>query len=336
LFKDSNWHEETRRLGIPILEDEVGRRLDDYLAQKFPFFSRSGWQSEIDNGVVLVNGIRAKKAAQRLRLGDELRRVHPFNEEPDVDTNMKVIWSDGELAAVYKPAGLPMHEAGFFRRRTVAGVLPQVLGEGWTPVHRLDRETSGLLLCARQPEIRALLTEMWTNKKVQKTYLAMTAGIPKESQWIVDLPIKSERFLRTNRAEISDEGGEALTAYKVLSQSKEGALLEAKPLTGRTNQIRLHASAIGLPLIGDKVYGMDPSILELYRKEGNSEQVQKMAGFPRHALHSWKLKLHHPINDQEIELQCPLPSDLIMLCANRSLSIPVEALDPSNLDPKLF
>jgi 23S rRNA pseudouridine1911/1915/1917 synthase len=296
--------------------------VDEYLAGKFPFFSRSGWQKEISSGVVLVNGTPARKPSQRLQLGDELRRLHPFHEEPEVDTNMRVIWCDGELAALYKPAGLPMHEAGYFRRRTVAGVVPQVLGKDWTPVHRLDRETSGLLLCARQPVIRAKLTDMWTNKHVQKTYLAITNGSPTDDSWTVNLPIKSERFLRTNRAEISADGDEALTVFRVIARGTQCALVEAKPLTGRTNQIRVHAAATGLPLIGDKVYGADPTILEIYRKEGNSLRVQAMAGFPRHALHAHKLVLEHPISQNQLELTCPLPDDLIQLCAARSINWP--------------
>ena len=151
-MKESSWHIETRKLGPAIKDDKCGYRLDEYLAQHFPFFSRSGWQREIKAGAVFVNDVPARKPAQRLKLGDELCRLHPFEEEPEVNTNIKVIWNDGDVAAVYKPAGLPMHESGRYRRRTVAGVLPQVLGPSWGYVHRLDRETSGILLCARTSE----------------------------------------------------------------------------------------------------------------------------------------------------------------------------------------
>lgn len=321
-MKESNWQEETRRLGLPVTDVNVGMRLDEYLAGKFPFFSRSGWKREITNGVVLVNGHQARKSSQRLQLGDELRRLHPFDEEPEVDTNMRVLWCDGELAAVLKPAGLPMHEAGYYRRRTVAGVLPEILGQGWTPVHRLDRETSGLLLCARDPAMRARLTCLWTNKQVRKSYLAITNGIPRDNFWTVDLPIKAERFLRTNRAEIADDGANAVTNFKVLSRGAGSALLEVRPITGKTNQIRVHAAACGLPLIGDKIYGANTEILELYRKEGNSIRVQGLAGFPRHALHAWKLHLEHPITKRDLELECPLPNDLLELCDKNKLNIP--------------
>ncbi len=322
MFKDSNWCEETRRLGPPIDEELAGRRLDEYLAGRFPFFSRNGWQKEIASGVVLVNGTPARKPSQRLQAGDELRRLHPFHEEPEVDTNMRIVWCDGELAALYKPSGLPMHEAGYFRRRTVAGVVPQILGPEWTPVHRLDRETSGLLLCARQPTIRARLTDLWTHKQVKKTYLAITNGTPREDLWTVDLPIKSERFLRTNKAEISEEGDQAITLFRVIARGLNSALVEALPLTGRTNQIRVHAAAVALPLIGDKIYGADPGILEIYRQEGNTSRVQTMAGFPRHALHAFKLEFEHPISKKHLELLCPLPDDLTQLCATKSILIP--------------
>lgn len=319
--KESSWSEETRRLGLPIDDKAAGRRLDEYLAGKFPFFSRAAWQKEIFSGVVLINGSRAKKPSQRLQMGDELRRLHPFDEEPVVDTHMPVIWCDGEVAAVLKPAGLPMHEAGYYRRRTVAGVLPEVLGAGWTPVHRLDRETSGLLLCARQPVIRAKLTEMWTNKQVRKTYLAVVNGNPSLELWDVNLPIRSERFERTNRSEICESGDSATTVFRVLARGEDACLLEAKPLTGRTNQIRVHIAAAGHPLIGDKVYGADPRILEIYRKEGNSDHVKELAGFPRHALHAWKLSLQHPITQKEIHLECPLAEDLKNLCRSRGISL---------------
>jgi 23S rRNA pseudouridine1911/1915/1917 synthase len=105
----------------------------------------------------------------------------------------------------------------------------------------------------------------------------------------------------------------------MLARGEGASLLEAKPLTGRTNQIRVHIAAIGFPLIGDKVYGADPSILEIYRKEGNSERVKNLAGYPRHALHAWKLSLEHPITRKEIHLECPMPSDLIDLCNQRRI-----------------
>ena len=320
---ESSWSQDTRRLGLPIDDRTVGLRLDEYLAARFPFFSRAAWQREITNGVVMINGLKARKPAQRLQLGDDVRRLHPLEEEPEVDTEMPILWCDGELAAMFKPAGLPMHEAGYYRRRTVAGVLPEVLGAGWTPVHRLDRETSGLLLCARQPAIRARLTKMWTNKDVQKTYLALTNGLPKEDLWTVNQPIKAERYERSNRAEISDEGDEAITIFRVLARGQATALVEAKPLTGRTNQIRLHAASVGLPLIGDKVYGADPTILDTYRKEGNTLKVQAMAGYPRHALHAWKLTFYHPISRREMALCCTLPEDLLSLCQSRGVDFKV-------------
>ena len=324
LNMESKWNQETRRLGAAIDDESSGLRLDEFLAEKFPFFSRTGWQREITRGVVRINGGVARKPSQRLQLGDELCRLHPLDEEPDVDMEMPVLWMDGELAAVFKPAGLPMHEAGHYRRKTVAGVLPEILGPDWCPVHRLDRETSGLLLCARQATVRAVLTEMWTNRQVKKTYFAVTDACPENDSWEVNRPIKADRFDRTNRAEISDDGLEAITLFRVLSRSPKGALIEARPLTGRTNQIRVHLAAVGMPIVGDKVYTDNASILETYRKEGNTPRVQEMAGFPRHALHAARLTFTHPITGTEIRLESSLPEDLKALCRLKGINLDFE------------
>ena len=310
---------ETRRLGSAIDAKFMGRRIDDYLAEFFPFFSRSGWQREIERAVVLVNGIPARKPAQRLQWGDELCRIHPLSEEPEVDTHIPVLWNDGDLAMVMKPAGLPMHESGRYRRRTVVAVLRNILGPTWTHAHRLDRETSGLLLCARSPELRAKLVDIWMLRGVSKTYLAVLSGTTPSDEWTVNLPIKADRFDFSHRAHISDEGDEAVTEFRVLARGENATLVEAKPVTGRTNQIRVHAAAIGFPLIGDKVYGPNDEVHDLYRKEGNTEQVQEMAGFSRHALHAWKMAFAHPVSGAWRTWTCDLPDDLKALCRSRGM-----------------
>lgn len=318
-MQESRWDIETRKLGPAIKTEDCGRRLDEYLAEFFPFFSRSGWQKEISSGVVFVNGHTARKSSQKLHLGDELSRLHPLQEEPDVDTDLRVLWSDGMIAAVAKPAGLPMHESGRYRRKTVAGVLPQILGPDWAHVHRLDRETSGVLICAKTPQLRARLVGDWTRLSVRKTYLAVTAGIPDQTDWQVDSPILAVRHERTNRAVLSSMGDAAVTKFSLLKAAKTCALIEVRPLTGRTNQIRLHLEASGLTLVGEKVYGVDPRILETYRVEGNTLRVQEMAGFPRHALHAWKIEFLHPLTGEKLCLTAPMSEDLKHLCRQRDL-----------------
>ncbi len=263
---------------------------------------------------MLINGEPVTKSSLKLKVGDDLSRLHPLCEEPDVDTNMKVLWTDGLVAAVLKPAGLPMHESGRYRRKTVAGILPQVLGPEWGYVHRLDRETSGVVVCAKTPELRAKIVESWTQKFVEKTYLAITSTVPALQAWTIDLPIRAERHERTNRAVLCSSGDPAVTQFRVLSESCGRALLEVRPLTGRTNQIRLHLTASQLTLVGEKVYGVDPAILETYRCEGNTSKVQEMAGFPRHALHSWKVLMKHPMTGAILSLEAPLTEDLQGLC----------------------
>jgi len=224
-----------------------------------------------------------------------------------------------EIAAVIKPAGLPMHEGGRYHKNTFVNMLPKYLGPGWTHVHRLDRETSGVVLCAKTAEMRAKLTEHWSQRQVEKTYLAITTSKPELNHWHINQPILKERHLRTNRAELSPDGDEAFTEFTVLSSGVEESLIAAKPLTGRTNQIRLHLNASNLCLVGEKLYGVNPEILEIYRKEGNTMRVQEMAGFSRHALHCWKLKFRHPGNNQVHECVAPLADDLVDLCKKRGV-----------------
>lgn len=318
----TNELEDARRLGPPINDANVGRRVDGYLAEFFPFFSRTGWQQEIRSGAVLVNEVATRKPAQRLLLGDRLSRISDISEEPDVDTTLEIIWKDEDFAAVAKPAGLPMHEGGRYHQNTFINILPNYLGPGWAHVHRLDRETSGLVLCARTPELRAKLANEWNHWSVAKTYLAITTSKPSVSQWSVDHPIRKERTHRTGRAELSDDGAKALTEFICMDTGDEAALIIAKPITGRNNQIRLHLQASGLRLVGEKMYGVDPEILETYRKEGNSLRVQEMAGFPRHALHCWKMAFRHPHSHRDMECVAPLPADLVALCQHKHIRLP--------------
>lgn len=312
----------TRRLGPPMDELSAGMRLDEYLAANFLFLSRSGWQKEIRAGAVLVNRQQARRAAQRLRRGDEVCRISPIDEEPEVDTGLRILWNDGDLAVLYKPACLPMHEGGRYRFKTVAALQTQILGPEWSYVHRLDRETSGLLICGRTLAVRQALGEQWTNRQVHKTYLAITRGIPRETRWSTHLAIKHSRYDRSNRAFIAEDGDEAITAFSLLSAGRDCALIEAKPLTGRINQIRVHCEALGIPLVGDKVYGANPQISTWYRKEGNSQRVQELAGFPRHALHAWKIELLHPLTKAPLSFECPLPQDLQDYCKSHGIPTP--------------
>ncbi|MCX6117617.1 MAG: RluA family pseudouridine synthase [Proteobacteria bacterium] len=310
---------ETRFLGPAITPDIAGERIDAYLSQRFPFFSRSGWQKEIDMGVVYINEKPARKSSLKLQIGDQLSRLHPLSEEPEVDTNIKILWTDGHIAAIEKPAGLPMHESGRYRRKTVAGIIPDLLGTSWGYVHRLDRETSGIVICASSPELRAKLVSHWTNLGVAKSYLAIITSVPNMDNWTVNLPILAIRHERTNRAQIHPEGLPAQTNFRVISKADHLALIVAEPKTGRTNQIRLHLEANGYRLHGEKVYGVDPAILELYRKEGNTELVQKMAGGSRHMLHAWKVGFQHPITGEQVVFECEMPSDMKAIALSNKL-----------------
>src|SRR5690606_23818407 len=147
-------HDEFRAIGAPVLTEDAGRRADSYMAENFPFWSRAAWQKAFRSGRVLVDK-RPIRSSHRLKPGDRLYIYYPHEVEPEVDDGIAVLWEEAGVMAVYKPSGLPMHENGPYRKNTFARLLIDKVGRDWAAVHRLDRETSGIVICAADPDLRA-------------------------------------------------------------------------------------------------------------------------------------------------------------------------------------
>jgi 23S rRNA pseudouridine1911/1915/1917 synthase len=260
---------------------------------------------------VFVND-QHRKCSYRLKLNDTLTRLNLWDEEPDVATHLEALFQDDDILAVSKPAGLPMHESSYFRQKTVVGSLKRQFGEGWYPVHRLDRETSGIVLCGRDGDIRAALAQQFENRTVKKKYLCIVNGVVDFDSCIVDQPLKSYPIpgTSTERPTVAENGSPAKTEFRVLSKLEHFTVLEAVPLTGRTNQIRAHLSYLGFPLLGDKLYHKDPEVFLEYLKSGDTKEVRHMAGWPRHALHASTLDFIHPATGEWIFIEASLPQDM--------------------------
>ncbi len=299
-----------RRLGGPIGVDDVGARLDGYLAKNFPFLSRSGWQARIERHELLVNG-EAKKSSSKLKLGDELTLFAPDRPEPPVDDRVSLIWEGGGVLALFKPGNLPMHENGPYRKNTFTEIVWERFGREWAAVHRLDRETSGIVLCAGTTALRSRLAIDFASRKVTKNYLAIVRGVPTDSSWQCDGPIGdlTDSQIRIKKWVVPG-GLPSRTNFEVLDSKSGGSLLRAIPLTGRTNQIRIHAAYSGHVLYGDKLFHPDESVFIEYFEQGQTERVTQETGFPRLALHAEKLAFTHPVTKAQIELSSPLPPDL--------------------------
>lgn len=281
-----------RNLGLPVTHADVGKRLDYHLSENFPFFSRSAWQRRIDANLMTVNS-SPTKCSYRLKLGDRLAHFHPLDDEPAVDTNVQILWQKHGVLCAYKPAGLAMHEHGMFRRKTFRELIKIVAGQEWAAVHRLDLETSGLVICGANDKIRSAISEQLENRTVAKTYLAIAHGRPLVEAWTVNAPIGllNDRYARVKA--VDDNGTPAQTEFAVVEERQDYVLLTAAPLTGRTNQIRVHAAHCGHPLVGDLVYGA---------RHANPA--------PRTFLHSHSASFTHPETGTREAVSAPMADDM--------------------------
>lgn len=322
--------EEFRGLGPPLRPEATGQRADAYLAKSFPFYSRQQWKQLCNDSRLLVNG-KPVRASHRLKGGDQLMVFHPLASEPEVDEGIHLLAEDHGIIAVYKPGNLPMHESGLYRRRTFVALLQSNFGPEWAPVHRLDRETSGVVICAGSSQLRHKLSRDFTQQRIKKRYLAIVAGDPVWDEIAFSGPLRVATIESRPMLQVSESGMPAETVFKVLARTPQAALLEVEPLTGRTNQIRVHAAELGHYLIGDKIYHRNPDVIRHYARQGDCAYVQKLTGFKRHALHSAKITLHHPELNRDFSAVAPLPDDLQGLWAKLcSADAKAEYISPEN------
>ena len=309
---------EYRPIGSPVELDAADERVDGYLARRYPFLSRAGWQKKIKAGGLLVNDSPVKVAA-RLQPGDRLVMFYTHVAEPEVDRGIRILWQDGGVMAVYKPGNLPMHENGPYRKNTFAALLIESVGPEWAALHRLDRETSGIVLCSTGLTTRQQLSDDWASRKVHKEYLAIVHGSTAEDSWEVDGPIGDlvESKIRIKKWVVPD-GLDALTHFHTEARSATHTLVRAFPKTGRTNQIRIHSAFSGHHLVGDKTYHPDEEVFLEYFERGNTANVQKKTGFVRLCLHATRLRFMHPETKKEVEIDSPLPEDMLDFWANLS------------------
>ena len=281
--------------------EEAGERLDRVLADRFPDLSRAQLQRLIRSGAITVNDT-VVRPAYRLAPGDRITVTFP--EEPTVRPEpfpLDIVYEDDHLLVVNKPAGMVVHPAARMVSGTLVNALlahcPQVADVGGPDragiVHRLDRETSGLIVVAKDPETHAALQRQFKRRLVRKTYVALVEGQVHPREGIIEVPIGRDPKDRTRMA-VSRTGRPAVTQYRVVEFFPQYTLLEVRPHTGRTHQIRVHLAWLGYPVVGDRVYGRRRQTL-----------------LPdRHFLHARDLAFTHPVTGEKLALSAPLPPEL--------------------------
>jgi 23S rRNA pseudouridine1911/1915/1917 synthase len=298
---------------LVVPREAGGERLDRFLAAQLPQFSRSRLQQLIRTGAITVNDrpVRPRDAARK---GDTVRIIEPPPQPTDIrpeSIDLDVLFEDDDLIVLNKPAGLVVHPGAGHREHTLVNALlhhcPNLSGIGGEErpgiVHRLDKETSGCLVVAKNDETHRGLSAQFGNRTVQKTYLALVTGKVRKLIGSIEEKIGRHPVHRQRMSVTSKRGREARTDYRVIASSSEISLVECQLHSGRTHQIRVHLHHIGHPVVGDKVYGS--------KSRGKHE---------RQMLHSWKLGFQHPRTTEWKQFEATIPEDFRITMAAADLT----------------
>ena len=297
------------RRTLHIQADEAGWRLDRYLTSVLNDISRTTAQQLIADGAVLVNG-RPGKAGYTLRSGDEvqvfsLKLKNQASKVKPQKLPLDIVYEDKDLLIVNKAAGMVVHPAPGHHEDTLVNALlaryPDLQKDGTDQrpgiVHRLDKDTSGLIIVARNASTQAALVEQMRQHEIIKRYLALVEGVVALDQGSIDAPIGRDPRHRQQMAITATGGRAARTRFRVLERFARHTLMLLELETGRTHQIRVHLKAIGHPIVGDPVYGSGSSTV-------------RGTTLKRQFLHAYQLKFPHPATREIIEVEAPLPDDL--------------------------
>jgi 23S rRNA pseudouridine1911/1915/1917 synthase len=297
-------------LDIVVPVECGGWRLDHFLKRRIGRLSRTRIQSILREQIFFSDG-RAVRPAASVRAGETILLRRPAPIEPEVPRRFDVLYEDASVLVIDKPAGLPMHTTAKFWRNTLTALLRERYpNESMEVAHRIDRETSGVLVIARGHAVASFLTQAFARRVVDKTYLALVKGQPPDAGRI-DQPIKLLDTPTHVMMGPAADGLPAVTSFRVLRRYADHALCEAKPETGRQHQIRVHFQGLGHPIVGDKLYGAGEALFMRACDEGvTPELLAAFDGLPRHALHAHRLTFPHPESRQPLTVESPLPADL--------------------------
>jgi 23S rRNA pseudouridine1911/1915/1917 synthase len=296
-----------------VPEASQGQRLDRFLASQFKYFSRSQWQRIIQEKRVYINGIRAE-GSQKLLRGATVRYFPPQSQEPEIDRSMRVIYEDADLLLVDKGSPCPTTPTGPYLQNTlqqqVASYLNGEVGVHFWMMHRLDIETSGLVIVAKTERARAEVYRQLERRAIQKTYWCLTWGHTPLINHFQETPIHcSGRGLIRIKGETSFLTGakDSLTYFTTLRSRASHHLVFCRLYTGRTNQIRVHLAALGHWIVGDKLYFPDEQLALRYAEKRLIPEDAIRLRVPRMLLHAKSLRMIHPINHREVAVEADLP-----------------------------
>jgi RluA family pseudouridine synthase len=295
----------------------------DYCAKRFTYLARDQWEKEIGQGKVTINGKTIRRPAAALRGGERLAYDGSGIIEPPVDRENAILYEDAWFVAVNKTGNLPVHPAGRYFCNTLVSLLEDAYGRKVYPVHRLDRETSGVILLAFDPRVAGRLADALA--RGSKEYIALVHGRFPDGEILVQLPMGRDPDSAVRKKRRAWPGGheKASTMFEKVITAGDISLIRCFPQTGRLHQIRAHLLARGFPIVGDKLYGKDDTAFLTFIEEGFTPEMARLLILPRSALHAARITLRHPEHQTEMVIRAPLPRSFsACLLAERLRSCP--------------
>jgi 23S rRNA pseudouridine1911/1915/1917 synthase len=318
-------------LTFAVPRELAGLRLDRFLQNRIPRLSRTRANAIVRACAFRSDG-RHRRPSERVQEGEIVLIVRPPLPEPEAPRSFGIVFEDEAMLVVDKPPGLPVHPSATYHKNTLTFLLRERYPER-TPhiAHRLDRETSGVLVCARTLEDERALKGAFEKRTVKKSYLAIVRGAVAEDEGYVDLPLGRPDEGLHLLMEVRSDGAPARTRFRVLARAAAHTLVALEPETGRQHQLRVHMAALGHSIVGDKLYGPEGSQAFLDCIEsGMTPELARRLGHERQALHAHKLKIVHPRTGREIELVAPLAPDLCVLWESLGGRVPYETAPRAN------
>ncbi|MCR6632572.1 MAG: RluA family pseudouridine synthase [Magnetospirillum sp.] len=308
----------------PVTPEETGQRLDKWLSARLPELSRTRVKSLIEQGQVSLGVATIADASAKVKAGQEFTVAVPPDApaEPEAqEIALAVVYEDDDLIVIDKPAGMVVHPAPGSPDQTLVNALLAHCGESLSGiggvrrpgiVHRIDKDTSGLLVVAKNDRAHHALSEQFATHSLERAYKAVVWGVPNPPKGEIEGAIGRSPNDRKKMAIVSHGGKHAHTRYRVIRPYATGALslVECRLSTGRTHQIRVHMTSIGHPLVGDQTYGRSRAAkLRAIPEEGRAS----LAAFPRQALHAYLLGFTHPTTGEVVRFESELPNDICVL-----------------------
>ena len=294
-----------------IVKEFSGWRLDRFIAHRIPRLSRTRIQRIIKSCVFDETG-QLLRPNRVLKCGEQIYLYKMPPDEPPVCREFSVVFEDEWFLAVDKPPLLPVHPTARYYKNTLTALLNETYGEDAPRlVHRLDSETSGLVLCAKTRDAERLGKGLFAERKVVKQYIAVVRGLVSPPSGRIEAPLSPNphSFIKARMWCGDPDGLPSLTEYRTLAQQGDRTLLLLKPRTGRQHQLRVHLDHIGHTIVGDKLYGPDESLFVDYMSDGLTPQIISRAGHRRQALHAASLCFMHPITQRRLCIETPAPAD---------------------------